>query len=197
MKTYTRFTVLALIFSVFATINISASGYLNISSMENSMNVRLELAAPTSETIDFYVVDNRNRQLHSKSISGTSDYNELLDLSGLKNGRYTLVTEVANQKFNKVIKVKDNTITELDSYYSFEPVFKLQDETLQILHIDDRSNFILVSIENENGEMYSEEFYMDVIFSESFSLENLVNGNYTVSLSTAREEFSHGLEISR
>jgi hypothetical protein len=182
---------------MFTSLTTRASGYLNVSSLENSTKLLLELSNKAPEQIDFYVLNNRDQKFFKTNISGTSEFSEVIDLSELENGRYTLVTQLANQKYNQVIKVKNNMIEEIDSYYSFEPVYKLENNSLYVHHIDDRSEIVQVRIENQFGEQFEEEFFFEDVFSKAFKLDYLTEGYYTLNLSTERDSFTFEFEVSR
>lgn len=173
-----------------------ASENLEVVMIENSNIMRLEVKNPSLEEIDLYLYNQNDRKIFSEKVGLGETFVTQIDFSGLKNGTYTLVSEVSNMRVNRVIEISGSQIDLVDNYYTFIPVFTQKDDKLLVHYINNGGEDIGVSIESNDGAFF-DAFYKngDTIFSKAFSLENLGTGTYKFQFISQSDFYTHEFEV--
>jgi hypothetical protein len=162
-----------------------ASENLEIVIIENSPLMKMEVKNPSFEEIDVYLYNQNDRRIFSDRIGAGETFESQFDFSELRNGTYTLVSEVSNMRLNRVIQVSGNKAELVDSYYTFLPVFELEENRFKIYYINNGAEDIGISIESKLNNYY--DAYYDnagLVFTRVYSLENFEPGSYKVTFSS-------------
>lgn len=198
MKKINNLLFASLIISIFipGSFSVKASENLEVVIIENENIIRMEVENPSSEVMDIYLYNNNKKEIFSKRVGLGETLESQYDFTKLKNGTYTLVSEVAHMRLNRVIEVKGSQANLVDSYYSFMPVFAQKDDRLLVHYVNNGEEDIGISIENTRGEIF-DAFYdnNDLIFTQTFSLENLEAGNYTFHFISKGNFHTHEFEV--
>jgi len=181
---------------VFSSFESMASENLEVVIMENSQMMRMEVNNPSSKQINVYLFDENEREIYSEKVEPWKTTESQFDFAGFKNGTYTLTSEVSNLKLTRVLEVSENDVKLVESFYSFIPVFEKKDDKLIVHYINNGAEDIGISIENERGPYYDAYFGNgDIVFTKSFSLENLEAGTYKFQLISKGNFYSHEFKV--
>lgn len=188
-------SVLSLSF-ILVSLESRASENLEVTIIENSRMLRMEVNNPSIEVINVFLYNEKNNSIFSKRVELGETFENQFDFTGLKNGTYKLVSEVAHMKVNRVLEVRDSQVYLMDSYYSFLPVFSQTDNMLSVQYINNGRKDIGLSIEGPKGVLYDTfNDDGDLVFSKGYSLENLEYGKYTFQISSQGEFYTHEFEL--
>lgn len=188
--------------SIFALSMVSFSVQANeienfeVSIVENSSVVKLELNTPSLNTFNVTLFNAFEREILSERVEAGETFESQIDFSELRRGTYTLVSEVGNLRLNKVLRVNGAQVELIDSYYSSKPVFLQEDGLLTVYYLKNEISGVNISIEDRSS-IYHDSYYDDegVVFNKVFSLENLWPGTYNVTFSSNGEFFTHEFEV--
>lgn len=198
MKTLKRnltVTILSLTAILIST-NSNAMINLNVTTNENSKTVRMELITPSSEAIDVYVLNKRDKKLYSDRIMVGSTYSSLYDFENFKTGTYTLVSELENMRLNRTIEVRESGAKVIDSYYTFSPTFKIQDSKVIVHYISDSNDKVDISIEGMDEFIYDGSYSSEEnTFTRAYDINNLEEGFYTMNFISSGEFHSYEFEV--
>jgi len=173
-----------------------ASENLEVTTEVNSRVIRMNMNTPTSETMDVLLFNDRNRMIHQDKIESLSLYDESYDFSDLKDGTYTLVSAVANMRLSRVLEVEGSEVKLADSYYTFQPHFKVVDDRILVHYVVEGNKDIGISIESGSTTLF-DAFYGDNerIFAKSFAIDDLSKGSYTLHFVSQGEFYSFDFEV--
>jgi hypothetical protein len=192
-KLFTSIIALAII-----TISIDAKEIENfeVVILENSSVVKMEVNNPSTTVINISLFNAFEKMILSEKVDLGETYESQVDFSDLRRGTYTLVSEVGNMRLNKIFRVNNSQVELIDSYYSFKPVFLVEDDLLTVHYINNGNEDISLSIE-DNLNVYYDEYYTtdDMIFSKVYSIENLESGIYNFKFMSNGELFTHEFEV--
>jgi len=198
MKTFSRRIqeLFAIIFLLAISSGAHASENMEVIAEENSRVIRIKMLSPTSETMDVTLFNDRNKVIQMDIIEEVSNFEHSYDLSGFEDGTYTLVSEMANMHFHRVLEVRGSGVKLADSYYTFNPVFKMEDDKVLVHYINNGTKDIGISIE-QGSEILYDSYYGndDQVFSKAFAIGKLAIGNYTLRLVTQGEFHSFEFEV--
>ena len=188
--------------SIFALSMVSFSVQANeienfeVSILENSTVVKLEVNTPTLNSIDVTLYNGFEREILRERVEVGETFESQIDFSQLRRGTYTLVSEVGNMSLNKVLRVNGDQVKLIDSYYSFKPLFKQEGNLLTVYYVKGAEKAVSLSIE-DNLNIYYDEFYSsdETVFTKVFSLENLSSGTYNFNFTANGETFLHEFEV--
>lgn len=190
--TVTIFSLMAILIST----NSNAMINLNVTTNENSKLIQMELLTPSSEEINIYLLNKRDKELYRERIMGGSTYSNLYDFEDFKKGTYTLVSEIENMRFNRTIEVNEAGAKVIDSYYTFSPTFKIDQGELLVHYISDVKDNVDISIDGLTGFSYDATFSSeDMVFSRAFEIDKLEKGFYTMSFFSRGEYHSYDFEV--
>ncbi len=156
----------------------------------------MEVKNPSSEVMDIYLFNDNKREIFSKRVGLGETLESQYDFTKLKNGTYTLVSEVAHMRLNRVIEVKGSQANLVDSCHSFLPVFAQKDDRLLVHYVNNGGEDIGFSIEDNEGEIYDAFFdNSDTIFTKPFSIENLEARNYKFHFTSKGNFYTHEFKV--
>lgn len=195
MKKILFTSILSLAVAVAST-ESRASENLEVALIENSRTLRLEINSPILETVNLRLYNENDRVIFSERVELADSYESQLDFTDLRNGNYTLVSEVANMRVNKLIKVSETSVQLQDSYYSFIPVFKQENDKLSVYYVNNGGADIGISIENEY-DVLSDFYFNDgvKVFNKTFSLAKLSAGNYMIRFVSKGQFHTHEFQV--
>jgi len=189
------FSGAAFVILTFAT-PVSATGNLEVSTLENEKTVRMELNAPAEGEINLVLYGQSERIYFNDRISAGTAFEEEFDFSTVRRGTYRLVSEMGNMRYNRIFRVSRDAVEFQESYYSFVPQFRIEGDRLLVHHIKDANEDVGISIEDSYGQVF-DAYYEDsgTTFSKVFGLDRLGNGSYVIRIMTGSELFSHEFSI--
>ena len=175
---------------------VRASENLRVFTDENSMVIRMEMSSPMEAAIDVHLYDGSNSAIYSDRIGRLSTFEESYDFSGLEDGTYKLVSEMGHMQYNRILNVNGTEVKISDSFYSFSPLFKMQDGLVHVQYINNERAEIGISIEDESGALF-DSFYEgdEPIFAEAFAVDNLSRGSYTLKFISQGEFHTFEFEV--
>ena len=173
-----------------------ASENLEVTTEVNSRVIRLNMSTPTAETMDLLLFNDRNRVIYQDKIASLSLYEESYDFSDLKDGTYTLVSAVANMRLSRVLDVRGSEVKLADSYYTFQPHFKLVDDKILVHYVIEGNKDIGISIESGSTTLF-DAFYgnNERVFAKTFAIGDLAKGSYTLHFVSQGEFYSFDFEV--
>lgn len=178
------------------SVNTSAIEDLEVKIDENKPVVRMEINIPSTNEIDFYLYNANERMIFSDRAELFETFESQFDFSEYRKGTYTLVSEIGNMRYNKVLEVKDSKVELIDSYYSFTPIFQQEGDLLTMYFINNGDGDIAVSIEDMSNTYYDAYYGSeDLIVQKVYSLENFRTGEYTFRFSANSEIYEHVFEV--
>lgn len=199
MKTKNYFIAVAgaFVLSFFMMSPLDASENLEVSAIEASKKIRMELETPANAEIEVNIFNNFNRVLYSDRISAGTTFETEFDFSTLKEGTYRLVSELGNIRYNRVLEVNDRGIEFKDSYYTYVPFFIQEGELMKVQFKNSLENSVRIQFEDSWGEIF-EVYYQEpgISFGAMFSLQELPRGSYLIRLITGRDSFTQEFEMN-
>lgn len=172
--------------------SVEATENLEVSRIEKSKMVRMELNTPAEAAINVRLLNANDRILYSDQISAGATFEDEFDFSTVRNGTYRIVSELGNKRYNRVFTVTDNAVEFKESFYSFVPQFELKDETLLVHYIKNFDGNVGISIEDETGRIFDAYYEEDAFeFANAYGLEGLQPGAYVFHLQSGKEHFSY------
>ncbi len=178
------------------SIGSRASENLEVAIIENTNTLLMEVKSPSSEEMNIFLLNRSDREIFRKQVGSGETLESQFNFSDLKNGTYTLVSQVANMKLNRVIQVTDSRAELVNSYYSFLPVFDQLDDKIRVHYINNGGEDIGISVEDDNGEIFKNFFgNEDFIFTKTFSLENLEAGDYKFKFTSNGDFYTYEFKL--
>ena len=198
MKTLFNIRLIALlaISLMLSSLEARTFGDIEVFFEENSKVVYLKLENPAMESLDLLLLDDRNRVIKQKDLGNLSNLEYSYDFSDLKDGNYTLVSELNHMRFNKVMEVRDSRVKMINSFYSFAPEFKLQDDKVLVHYILNGDRNISISIEKGSETIFDTYFdNNERVFSKAFAINELESGSYTLQFASQEDFYSFEFEV--
>ena len=188
-------TVFAISFFLFS-FNTRAIENIEYKIDENAPVLRMEVSIPSANEINFFLYNANERMVFSERTLLDESFESQFDFSEYRQGTYTLISEVENMRYTKVLEVKDAKVEIMDSYYSFKPVFRQEGNFLTVHFINNEESDIALSIQ-DGSNTYYDAYYgnEDHIFQKVYSLENFKTGEYVFKFIANGEFFDHEFKI--
>lgn len=189
--------ILNIVFVFAAILQLSANNApkgSTIKVINNEKSILLNLKHNLSEVKNFSIIDNSGDIIFTDAIDKnkiTVKYN----LENLPSGKY--IIKVQGNNFVEFIEtvITNNFVNLIDTETYFRPVVKNMDHKVLVNALLLGEDDIQLNIYNENDVLvydYSDKTKGSYI--KTFNLEELVDGNYTVVVST--DNFTESLTIS-
>ena len=197
MKTFVKLFKLSLtaIFIAIPSMNAVASEYMNITSMNNSKSIQVEIDAPQLVPVIVYLQSEDDKIIYMENIVAGSTFDQQIDFNDYNNGTYILTSQKGNMRYNSIIEVNDSYAEITSEYYSFIPEFRMNEDRIIVHYINNVSDKVNVKIKDRWGLVYNEYFYDDAIFSRAFTTEGLVEGDYTLEFTSEGETFTFTFDV--
>ena len=175
---------------------VLATENLEVFTENKSRVIRMEMSNPSEVAIDVHLYDESNSPIYSDRIGSRSTFEHSYDLSGLEDGTYKLISEMGHMQYNRILEVKGMEVKISDSFYSFTPVFKMQDGLVLVHFINNERADIGISIEDESGALFDSFNKGDEpVFSEAFAVDNLARGSYTLKFASQGKFHTFEFEV--
>jgi len=199
MKIKRNFIAIPIVGMFLFSLPVSSKSFENVEveMVENERAVIMEVKNENLLSINVSLFTNNEREIFSERVENGETFESKIDFEGLRNGRYTLVSQIGNMKVNKVLEVKDTQVELVDRYYSYVPTFAQEGDLLTVYYINDMSAAIGVSIEDDFYS-YLDTYYDssdNTIFKKVYSLKNLEPGTYQFNMTSKGEFFTHEFEV--
>lgn len=132
---------------------VGATENLEVIAIENAKTVRMELTTPASVAINVTLYDEAERIYYSDKISAGATFEDEFDFSTVRKGTYRLVSELGNLRYNQIFQVNENAMEFQESFSTFIPQFKLNEDQLMVHFINNFQRTLGISIEDELGHV--------------------------------------------
>ncbi len=188
-------TSLMIIFSLVAP-PAGATGNLEVNTLDNEKTVRMELTTPAEGEINVILYDAAERIFYNDRISAGATFEDEFDFSSVRNGTYSLVSELGSLRYNRVFHVDEHAVKFQESYYTFIPQFRYEEDELMVHFVNNQQNSLGISIEDEYGRVF--DAYYDApgdTFNRIYALEDLSTGSYVIHLMSGEEMFSYEFTV--
>ena len=194
-KTFS-FVVSALLLVIFTSSPLAATENLEVTPIDKSKMIRMELSTPIEASINIMLINKADKVVYRDQISPGATFDEEFDFSTVRQGTYTLVSEMGNMRYNRILKVTGDAVKFTESFYSFVPQFKLVGDRLMIQYIKNPDENIAITIENEKELIY-DDYYTDQenIINITYDLGNLSEENYLVNFSSGKNFFTYEFKL--
>lgn len=169
---------------------------VEVSIEDNSNVVQLKMSNPSVEKLDLMLLNSRDQVIREDRMGDQSSLEQSYEFDGLKEGTYTLVSSLHHIHYNKVLEVRDSKVTMTDSYYSFSPNFKMEDDKILVHYVMDGDRDVSVSI-YQNSDTIFESFFdnNENVFSKAFAIDELSSGTYTLRFVSQDDFYSYEFEV--
>ena len=198
MKTLLNIRLIALlaITLMLSSFEARAFGDIEVFIEENSKVVYVKFENPAKESLDLILLDERDRVIKQNEIGNLSNLEYSYDFSDLTDGNYTLVSELNNMRYNKVIEVRDSRVRMINNFYTFAPEFKLQDDKILVHYILNGDRNISISIDKGSETIFDSYFDSnEPVFSKAFAINRLESGSYTLQFASQEDFYSFEFEV--
>jgi hypothetical protein len=194
-KTFS-FVVSALLLVIFTSSPLAATENLEVTPIDKSKMIRMELSTPIEASINIMLINKADKVVYRDQISPGATFDEEFDFSTVRQGTYTLVSEMGNMRYNRILKVTGDAVNVTESFYSFVPQFKLMGDRLMIQYIKNPDENIAITIENEKELIY-DDYYTDQenVVNITYDLGNLSEENYLVNFSSGKNFFTYEFKL--
>lgn len=123
-----------------------------------------------------------------------TNYFKLLDLSKLPDGEYTIRLKGLPQEMHRKFSISNNKIT---LKREVKPVFKIMDnDKFLIYYGNSEKNPVSIIFSQNNELIFENKELTDATISVTYSLKNLPEGTYTVSVITADDTYKYELKVN-
>jgi hypothetical protein len=198
MKTIQKISAYSIATMMLVTISLRTSAIENLEVIteDNSKVVRMELDKPIGVPMDVILKNNWDRVIYQNRIDGISPFEHSYDFGDLRDGTYKLVSSASNLRLNRTLEVRDSEVEVTESYTSFQPQFKLEDDKLMVHYIMNEKKDIGISIQHGSDVVY-DGFYgkNDGFFSRVYALDELEQGSYTIQFVSKGEFYTFEFEL--
>jgi hypothetical protein len=194
---YISALVFAAIISMLSTSEVKAFLNLEVIIEDNSNIVTMKMVTPGFDAIDFTLLNERNRLIRQERAVSPSSLEHSFDFGNLKDGRYTVISEINHLRYNKIFEVRGSQVEMIESFSTFAPVFKMEDEKIFVHYPLNGQEDIGISIESEKA-VYFDSYFNDVeqVFSQAFDIDLLSRGSYTLTVATQGQFYDFDFEVT-
>jgi hypothetical protein len=183
-------------FLVVITLNVRAFDNMEVIIEENSSFVQLKMTNPAVESMNVFLLNQRDRVIQQDRIEHLSAFEQSYDFSELKDGTYTLVSQMQHMRYNKVLEVRDNQVEMTDAYYSFTPVFKMKDDMILVNYLLNGSEDIAITVKRYSKPIFHGYYgNNEYSFEKIFSLEDLPAGDYSLQLASNKDTYAYDFSV--
>jgi len=199
MKNTRKFLLTAALSAIisFSAYDSKAFDAVELEIMEDTRIVRMAVSNPATLPVEITLINSFNREIITEKIEAGETFESRIDFSELRNGTYTLVSTAGNLRTHKVLSVRNSSVEHKETFTSFIPVFRQDNETLTVYYIDDPGSAVDIYIDNERYYFKDRRFTNESgIFEKVFSLELMNPGSYQFSLTSGGEEFNYEFEVN-
>lgn len=198
MKTIKINTIISSLVLILASVTIPAKAIenLEVSTIDDAKKIRIELNTPASEAINVRLYSKSKRVLYSDRIAAGATFEDEFDFSTVRKGTYSLVSELGSLRYNRIFHVDENAVEFKESYYTFIPQFKYEDDQLMVHFINNQNESLGVSIEDEYGRVFDAYYNAPGdTFNRIYALDDLSTGSYVIYLMSGQEMFSYEFTV--
>lgn len=185
--------------AVLTSSSVSAVGDVKIAPISGSKKARVYVAATQDANVRLTVLNQDGAEyLYSESLDEVNDgsaYNKVYDFELLTEGNYKIVTESDYKIVEKDISVTDEGISVVGEKEKFKPSFNIKDDNLIVSYLNIEGNDVNVSFSDKYDVFFYDEKVQDLNFMKAYNIENLVKGEYVVSLNSGDQSYSYFFEV--
>jgi hypothetical protein len=167
-------------------------------SISSQNKARLGIVNTTKRNLKLEMIDKNGLLLFDKVVSGNQNFFQLLDLSTMPNGEYTVkLTRGIDDVVEKKFMVLNGIASVVKEREEVKPVFKLVDDnSLIVSYLNAKSNTVSIFFERDEEVVFEDRGITDMPVSKRYSLAKLPKGFYTVKLYSGGNIYSYNLSLN-
>lgn len=190
---------LMLFLGILASGSVMAKGVVKVDGVpgENDKAVVNVLNAPDHE-VQVELKDNNGDILYIDNDEvPTYDFKEVYDLSGLKNGKYTLEATLGNETEKDNVVVKNGDVQIVNQNEEIAPSFSLDGKYLDFSFANSalKDAQFLIYNKDSNHWIYQESLNNEFDIQQSLNLSRLKSGDYKAMLISGNDAYDFDFHI--
>ncbi len=153
-------------------------------SISKANKARLGIVNSTKKNLKLEILNSDDILLFEKTVSGYENFFQMLDLSTMPDGDYTVrLMQGTDEAEIKKFTVSNGTAELLLEKKEVAPVFRLVDDgSLIVSYLNAKENPVNIFFEYNGEVVFEERDIRDMPVSKRYSLARLPRGNYIVKL---------------
>lgn len=191
-KTAVLRVLLLSIFSV-SVLTVNAGGILRVKPVEESGKAKAVISFANIDaknvTMSIEDIDRETVYYHQK-FTNELGFAKIFDLTSLEDGMYVINVKAGNEVLSETVQIVNSELSLKDSIKLLEPIFRVTDDVLLVYFQRGGSDFYGVNFYDNTGNFFTDDLESTTAVKK-YSLENLPDGEYTVSVSGATASFSY------
>jgi hypothetical protein len=164
-----------------------------------SQNIaRLGIVNTSKHNLNLSITNVAGELFFSKVVNSGQNYFQMLDLTKMPDGEYTVKLSGLDSPLEKKFMVASASARLIKSNEESEsvPLFRLMDnETLTVSYFNSHKNTVNIRLEKDDEVIFEEKGLLDLALTKKYSLKKLPNGLYTFKLFSGDKIYSYPLVI--
>lgn len=167
-------------------------------SISSESKARLGIVNLSRRSIKLEILNQDEVMLFDRTVSGYENFFQLLDLSGMPDGDYTVrLTRNIGESEEKNFIIEKGVATLVVEKKEIPPVFRLVDDnSLIISYLNAKSNSVNVFFEYNDEVVFEDRGIRESPVSKRYSLAKLPKGNYVVKLYSGGKIYDFSMTIN-
>jgi hypothetical protein len=186
MKTTTR-VLTALVFFIAVIGNAVELPKINVVPVEANKAL-VVYSANGSTPLEITLTDCNCNVLYFKRTSDRHmNYEETIDFSALRNGKYCICFNYGNQSVSRNVMVSKNKIEVGPLFHCFEPCIKLEDKMLNISFLNQHQKQVFVNVYKDGRHIDGFKLGKKLALQKRLDLSNLPSDDYEIVISDCKK----------
>ena len=122
------------------------------------------------------------------------NYQKIFDFKNLENGYYEIKLKIKDTSVSRNFRVSNDEISFGESQLKFDPYFELKNNILKFSYLNFEKEKMDFKIYKQKEMIYKAKLGSDIAISSGYDLSKLDPGNYTIVLSSWKDEFEYEIE---
>lgn len=185
-------TILAvLVLAIASAVEKPKMNVQTLSSNQILLTIKNEKSCDTQVSISD---KNGNIVYYKLSSKPIDSYNKIFNFENLENGNYELQVQTNGAMLKRTLTISSNKISIGNAEEYATPYFSLNNNLLNITHLNFENKKYRVQIYNDKGLAFETKTNNDSPLHSAFDLSQLESGNYTVVLNSGKSKFNYHFE---
>jgi hypothetical protein len=185
-----------LCFAMIFTLAASTPESCLLFSLTAQNTARLGIVNTSNKYLNLSITNGSGEIFFSKSVSGQQNYFQMLDLTKMPGGEYSIKLTGLDKPLEKKFVVSNATVQLIKNETDPAPLFRLlDDETLTVSYINSHKNEVNIRLEKDNDVVFEDKGLLDMALSRKYSLKKLPDGEYIVRLFSGEKTYSFPLVL--
>lgn len=157
---------------------------------------RLGVVNSSSRSMSLEILNVSGIAFFNKSISVNANYFQMLDLSKMADGEYTVKLKGSENEYEKKFTIKNKTASLIVKPKETAPVFQMIDnETLFVSYLNPDNKNVSIYFELNNEIVFEDRNLQNAQLSKKYSLKKLPKGAYDVKVYSDGKIFNYPLAV--